>query len=619
MSQDKFHRFVAAVLCVAGVITYPGDTGWLAAQSQNANGSGQSVALVLPANVPSGASFSGSVADPKDVDDYQNIPGLSVVFIPVAQPAPSANKENGAAASLSGSVDEVDLGDGKRQPITGPLVASLATNATSLLVSLYSKQQPDTPVAQAVVPVRAVPEKPPVAQRPPRPFDYSIPSCTTPGGVQVITGPTSGNAKEMHVAVNDTPARVLAATPNATFFALDKSLDGGRPLTVLFQPNPGQAPVTLHTGTTSVSLAAKRNMTTHEQEELAITVKIPPQVNWAYGNPSPLLVDTQKAWEHKDVAQPKAQDGGAFLVTVENLSDAIQLEHNNFVSFAIHQNEVENGAVTRNFRIKAKHRGVFTIVAHVYPYVAESVGREARQPAAGVPVSDNTDRNDKSNDTEIPHANDPIKKPDRSAAQANGSQPATDDSKANDQSFALFWAWLHSALSKDDLFQTLIASDPDLSSKVKSWEEAKKSKADADKALDNAMKHQKTLEATAEKARNARDFAKDTAALSAERADLYAKDEGTSPKKKEETKAQAQRDAAALDGTEKNFQQADAAAQRGAKQLKEVSKAAQKAQEALEEAASHVDPELQKVVEQMEKNAPAQERVDESQLQRNPR
>src|SRR5215472_13118345 len=161
------------------------------------------IAVAFPSDAQQGDTITGTVtADPREIEELQQIPGLQVTLYPVpkatqpAQPAP----ESQAGSTLEGLVVEVN---GEKHPADKPLIAKLGPETVSIALKLVMGGGSPRQIGERNVPIAKKPSVPKIPTQTPSASDCDMPAVTTPGAVQVIHGPSTGNANDMQITADN--------------------------------------------------------------------------------------------------------------------------------------------------------------------------------------------------------------------------------------------------------------------------------------------------------------------------------------------------------------------------------------------------------------------------------
>jgi hypothetical protein len=321
----------------------------------------QLVGLVYDKDSQPGDQVTVSITtDPKK---YQNIPALAVVEMKI-----DAAVGGTGTTSLHGVV--VDLGDGRKQPADQPLTVKISEQTVALPVTL-SLQGTTTPVAEGRVPIgraaslMAVPNTGQAS-------DFS--TYPVVQNTSIIHGPLSGDGNAMHIAVDNQPATIVAATPRSVVFDLPPETTSGEHTLTLQDGNRTasaqivKVDIQMHAGQLRLLRGQSTNYTA--------TVKLQslPDSVWQRGGSSPDLVNPLETNRlAPDLHIPQTGEPGAVLLRIENDSPGtitIRPSQNGVVTRLLHQQDFKDGQFTEAGVIQSERTGSFVINGTVVPFFA---------------------------------------------------------------------------------------------------------------------------------------------------------------------------------------------------------------------------------------------------------
>jgi hypothetical protein len=385
------------------------------------------VAFVVPKN-PVAGEKARQRASRRHAKIHGN-PGLRVVLMPVPhKEQPRTEKAPAPAATLSGYVLDVD--GGEKQRADGPVILTIPKDAVQLVVRLTPVDRPSETIRRETIPVvrpgssgvrprsgqrppdepppgntsenpppKDVPPSddsptppppdttppPPPPSTPPPPSDCSASTVTTAGGVDVIHGTNSGDAREVSVAVDDAPASIVAATRDAVFWDVPENLTAGSHR-VTFQRGRGVPPVELPVHVLGLAMNADQTQLVRGQATpMHVTVTgldQLPESAWESALPPADLVDLESlARKIKGLRVPKPGEPGLVLLVIENRSpDVIRMGKQNLIVMELHRSDFAHGPYTFDDTLQSIHRGAFQIHGSVIAFLKPVSGRIVAAP-----------------------------------------------------------------------------------------------------------------------------------------------------------------------------------------------------------------------------------------------
>ncbi|HEX5475934.1 MAG TPA: hypothetical protein VFX12_14840 [Vicinamibacterales bacterium] len=319
-------------------------------------------AIVLPKQARDRGVVSGlGIVNP---DKYRAVPGLQVVLLPGGAPA--------------GEV--VDFGDGRRQPVDGPLTMR-PSGGTPLAMTVFADARAAAPIARVSLPVMPAAANPKVSGS--RPPACTMPLVASAGGVQVIHDQNEqigADITRMRITVDETPATIVAATAGAVFWDVPDTLVPG-PHRVVFAASPGQPTITLSMYVVGLQMSADdTSLLRGQSTKMHVTItglESMPATLWRSATPPPDLVDladfTRRAG---DTRLPRAGGPGEVRLLLENQSPAqVRMgKRGDRVLLALHQHDFANGPYQYQDRLQSLRAGGFRISGTVVAFLEEALG-----------------------------------------------------------------------------------------------------------------------------------------------------------------------------------------------------------------------------------------------------
>ncbi|MBV8206537.1 MAG: hypothetical protein JO041_07080 [Acidobacteria bacterium] len=389
----RYCRLPAAVIAAAGLAS-------LAAGQKTGKppASSLDLGIVVFQQVPAGQETSGSIVP--DPESYTAIPALRVIPLelplpPHAKDAPggtSDNAEQAATAAVSSPVHPstkaplerlvVDTGDGRKQSGAQPLTWVPAANQAINEIVAFLRDDPARKLAMAGVPVKSDLVPAGLSHHAgvgAEPTACSMPSVAVPGGVEVIHGDTSGNSSRMTVALDGSPAQIVAARPGTVFWRIPGTVQPG-PHEVVFAPGPGRPPVRLPLSILALSMNAdRRELVKGERTRMTLTVsglEAMPESAWQSELPPADLMDVHR-WElETGVHAPSPVGAGTVVVVLENRSaQAIRMGNGKKVVLMLHHEDFAHGPYIYRDQLQSLSSGGFDIRATATAFLKQSIGR----------------------------------------------------------------------------------------------------------------------------------------------------------------------------------------------------------------------------------------------------
>ncbi len=338
------------------------------------------IAVVFPADAQPGDTITGTVTDnPREIAGLQQIPGLRVMLYPVVTSAPSSATSN----VLEGMVVEVN---GEKQPTGQPFVTKVGADAAAISFSVHPADASRPPIAQGDVAVAS-----PGFRR--SSLGTSAVACdmnpiSAPGSVEVIHGPSTGDARQMHITVDGKPARIIAATPRSVFWEVPRDLSPASPAdasaggahTVVYSRIVGGASgdtpqrvtfllylLQMKMWADNTNLRIGQSTTIH----YTLTLDGVPDKVWRSAMPSPDLVDLEALKTRmKGLKLPKPDEPGTVVLLIENYSpNVVHIGEQNVIALQLHQNDFP---YTGSANMQSLHRGSFLILGRVSAFVTST-------------------------------------------------------------------------------------------------------------------------------------------------------------------------------------------------------------------------------------------------------
>ena len=186
----------------------------LCASAPAQNVSPVEIGLVIPRNVVTGDTISGSIVT--NPGDYSGVPVLRVL----------TGKIPGIAGVAPGdllSKYSVRIGDESTVlPASRPFQL-IAGNQVSIRVFATGGREDNG--WQVQIPSMANNQSPAF----PPPSGFSVPPINLAGALQIIHGPFSGNSDLTKIQLHDLPARLLAESPRAAFCLIPREVHRAQP------------------------------------------------------------------------------------------------------------------------------------------------------------------------------------------------------------------------------------------------------------------------------------------------------------------------------------------------------------------------------------------------------
>jgi hypothetical protein len=326
------------------------------------------IGVVVLNEVPIEQETSGRVVE--DPKAYEDVPGLKVIaarlIVPPAEAAaPGASPLERVA---------VDMGDGRKQPASGPITWIPSAGQSTSTLTVLLRETPGAPLATATIPIA---EKTPatLAQ------EITMPPIAVAGGVQVIHGDCSGNSSTMSVSVDNTPATIVAAKPGTVFWRVPKTIAAG-PHAVVFVPGAGKTPVTLPMFVLGLVMSADRtNLLRGQSTQMHVTITgldTLPAAAWQADLPSRDLVDMKRMQELAPAfVPPKPSDPGVVLLVIKNHSPSVikMGGHGDRIVLQLRQRDFARGPYTFSDKLQSLMSGNFDIRGTVTAFLKPASGR----------------------------------------------------------------------------------------------------------------------------------------------------------------------------------------------------------------------------------------------------
>lgn len=379
-----------------------------------------SAAVIFPKKITAGDTISGSVRA-EDTQKYTQIPGLHVKLVPLAKPkekqaeipdlhvklAPGAKPKEekseqvppSAGALLKGYVVEVD---GQQQPADKPVTVHVRRDARFLVVSWRSKEHPDIPIQEDAIPIEPRSKTPPSTpvdrdHQPDRPPDETppgtapphSPTCTSPpvtlpGSVDVLHVPSSGDAKDLSVTVDDKPAEIVAANSESVFWDVPFELASGPHLVRFRRASDGTTyELTVYViglEMTQDSSTLIRGQSTMMHVTVTGLEKIPASA-WEAAPVDEDLVDLATLQEEMKGARiPKRGERGVVFLILRNLDPkVIKMGKKDVIVMELHQEDFAAGSYKYNDVLQSLSRGAYQISGLVMAYLKPASGDPAKK------------------------------------------------------------------------------------------------------------------------------------------------------------------------------------------------------------------------------------------------
>lgn len=354
-------RTAALLACTLAVLS--GAVDAIAARRTHAH----LIGVVLPRDARPGDRISASaVTDP---EGYQDVPGLRVIAL-----------ETGGTA-----LDQlaIDLGDGRKQPASGPLLITVPHDSDKLPVSL---ERGGRAIASEQV---ALNEPGAYGSRTSR-GEFTMPSICEVDRVQAIRGPFGGDSTHTSIEVAGSRAQVLAESPRAAYFEIPDDV------------NPGAKRINLRDGGNAVSLDVQMvgiqlsadKLALHAGEDTNFTARVtglkPHTASWRAGSPSELY---DLSGSPPGVTAPAPGEPGKLVLEIENLSPEIVTmtgATGGVVVKDVYPEDAIDGSYTYRGHLHADQAGTFNLSAEAFPFVADQVGQP--EPGTVTPRTEATPR-----------------------------------------------------------------------------------------------------------------------------------------------------------------------------------------------------------------------------------
>lgn len=205
-----------------------------------------------------------------------------------------------------------------------------------------------------------------------------MPPVAVQGGVQVIHGDTSGNGNTMKVAVDDMPAKIVAAKPGTVFWQVPPMAAPG-PHEVVFTPGPGKTRVALPLYVVNLKMSADNTKLLKGQStRMHVTItglEQLPASAWQSDLPPKELVDLRR-WEERagGARAPKASEPGMVVLVLENQSpQTIRMgSHGDRIVLQLHQRDFAKGPYTYEDKLQSLQGGGFGIRGTVTAFLKQA-------------------------------------------------------------------------------------------------------------------------------------------------------------------------------------------------------------------------------------------------------
>jgi len=344
------------------------------------------IGVVLPRDARPGDRISASVVT--DPAPYQDVPGLRVVPI-----------DTGASLALTEL--QIDLGDGRSQAASGPLVVLVPRDGGKIPVSVQNNGRTIAEKQVALAPGGLTPSR---ASR-----DFTMPSVCAVDRVQAIHGPFGGDSTQTSIDVASSRARVLAESPRGAYFEVPDDVSPG---TQQVKVREASKSVSFAVQMVGVQLAADK-LTLHAGEDTDFTARVsglkPEQGRLRAGSPSDLY-DSANA--PSGVVAPAANEQGKLVLEIQNLSPEIVTMTDaagGAVVKDLYPQDFSDGSYVYHGHLHADQAGTFNLSAEVIPFVADQVGKqEGPVLAENTPETPRVERTPHAEKTPKAHRTEPV-------------------------------------------------------------------------------------------------------------------------------------------------------------------------------------------------------------------
>jgi hypothetical protein len=332
----------------------------------------KTIGLVFPRNGRPGETLSGRVVEEPKL--YAGVPALRTVEIQVPVRLDVRGK-----TTLEGLV--VDLGDGP-QRAEDPVTVALPSPGRRIPVSIGQRGD-DAPPSRVDVPV-----DPPRDAPPSRPRRYEAPPVCPDGGVHVVRGPLSGDARATHLTLAGKAVTILAETPRAAYWVVPAGVAPG-PSELSLQDGPRHA--TFRVSVLRIEMgAAKLNLVKGESTKYRVGVlgaEAMPEAVWACGRAWDDVTDLEAIRKLKPGFQvPGASQPGFVLLTVENRSpDTIAVDGLPLVA-ELRRADFPNGRNDRGGTIQSIKSGGFRVYGQIDSFLCPLFSDVLADEAGGGPA-----------------------------------------------------------------------------------------------------------------------------------------------------------------------------------------------------------------------------------------
>lgn len=350
------------------------------------------IGLILPAQIGSGARFSGSVIE--DPQRYEDMPGVTVFRITL----PFAS--SGTGSSL---LDwEVVSGGEKPQPADGPVTFALPPGSSKLNVTF--RQSGDTGISAAKVIDLAQ-----AKSRSTLPHSFKAAAIYLKGQLCAVSGPFSGDSSKTFASFDERPARVVAETQDTSYIEVPELIHAGAPSLFIAE---GPKLVALPVVVAELALDPERRNVSKGQT-LLVNARLdgPEEVpgnGWRGGNFPPanlaearklvpgfqLPKQSREADEKRETGKKEAEDkpeteeeqSGEILLVLKNAAPGLVTlrgSKDGVYIFRLKHPSFSRGGFSYDLVAEAINSGTFAVKGYVIPFLAPVRGQEfsANRPA----------------------------------------------------------------------------------------------------------------------------------------------------------------------------------------------------------------------------------------------
>jgi len=349
------------------------------------------IGLVLPAQIGSGAKFSGTVVE--DPQHYDGMPGVMVFRFTL----PFSSTGTGS------SLMDWEVVSGKEPPQRAdePVTFALAPRSSDITVTFRQSGSPASSVSKIISLAQA-------KSKPNAPTSFKAPAVCVMRQLCPVSGPFSGDSRETFAAFEDRPASIVTETPEMAYIGIPPRAGAGAPSLYIAE---GAKLIALPVVVAELTLDPERRDITKGQT-FAMNVRVDgpeelPEQEWRAGNfPASNLAQarklvpgyqaprqergTKEAREHpeaKDKGQVEAQReekeqegrNGEILLIVKNETPqqaTMRNSQNQGYVFPLRAKSFKRGGFSYDFVVEPVLSGSFAVKGYVIPFLAPVAGQE---------------------------------------------------------------------------------------------------------------------------------------------------------------------------------------------------------------------------------------------------